>query len=91
MIAITGSWSYIHILSKKRQSLKKTTAFMARFCQKNLHSLKNTMLSCNFFQIFHEKPPSVMPIFGKKNVNSVKTILYSFKITVFSCHLKTKS
>ena len=48
---------------------------MARFCQKNLHSLKNTMLSCNFFQIFHEKPPSVMPIFGKKNVNSVITTL----------------
>ena len=48
---------------------------MPIFCQK-IHSLKNTALSCHFFQIFHEKPPAVMPIFGQKNVNSVKTTLY---------------
>ena len=36
---------------------------MPILCQKNVHSLKNTVLSC---QIFHEKPPAAMPIFGKK-------------------------
>ena len=49
---------------------------MPIFCQNNVHSLTNTVLSCIFFQIFHEKPPAVMHIFGQNNVNSVKTTLY---------------
>ena len=49
---------------------------MPIFCQKNVHPLKNTVLSCHFFQIFHEKSHAVMPIFGQINVNSVKNTLY---------------
>ena len=49
---------------------------MPIFCQKNMHSLKNTMLLSRFFSIFHEKPPGAMPIFGPEEVNSVKITLY---------------
>ena len=30
----------------------------------------------SFFQFFHEKPPTAMPIFDPKKVNSVKKTLY---------------
>ena len=40
-------------------------------CYKNVNFLKSL-----FFQLFHEKPPAVMPIYSKKNVNSAKTTLY---------------
>ena len=60
----------------KRQFSKKHTALLAIFCQKNFHALTNTVLSCHFFQIFHEEHPTVMPVFGQKNVNSAKTTLY---------------
>ena len=49
---------------------------MPTFCQKNVNSLKNTVLSCHFFQNFHEKPPVVMRILGKKDVNFDKTTKY---------------
>ena len=58
--------SHAHIWSKKRPFSKKHNALMPTFCPKNVYSLNNTVLSCHFFIIFHEKPPSVMPIFGKK-------------------------
>ena len=60
----------------KRPFSKKHTALLAIFCQKNFHALTNTVLSCHFFQIFHEEHPTVMPVFGQKNVNSAKTTLY---------------
>ena len=47
----------------------KITALMPIFCQKNVHSLKNTLFS------FHEKPPAVKPN-GQKSHKSVKTTLY---------------
>ena len=50
-------------LSKKHTFSKENSVLMPIFCQKNVHSLKNTVLSC---QIFHEIPPAAMPIFGKK-------------------------
>ena len=46
---------------------------MPKICQKNVHSLKKTVLSC---QVFHDKPPAAMPIFGKRNSNYVKTPLH---------------
>ena len=49
---------------------------MPIFCQKNGHSHENTLLSYHFFQNFHEKPSIVMPLFGQKNVSSVKTTIY---------------
>ena len=61
---------------KKTSILYKHNAFMPIFCQQNVHSFKNTLLSCHIFQIFHLTPPHVILIFGQKNVNSVKTTLY---------------
>ena len=54
---------------------------MSIFCRKIVHSLKNTLLTCNFFQIFHKKTPAVMPIFGPKIVNFLETILYFYSKT----------
>ena len=58
--------------------------------KQQVHSLKNTLLSCpykrpfsqkhgalmSFLKIFHEKALAAMPILGQKNVISVKTTLY---------------
>ena len=48
---------------------------MPIFCQKNVSSLKKTVLPCYLFQIYHEKRYAVIPKSAQKNVNSVKTIL----------------
>ena len=81
----------------------KGCPFFSDFLLKNLcpthilshyvHSLKNSVLSRHFFQFFHEKPCILMPIFGQKNVNPVKTTLYyglekslSRKKSMLSCH-----
>ena len=37
---------------------------------------QNVLFPCSFFQIFHQKTPAVMSIFGQKNTNSVKTVLF---------------
>ena len=50
---------------------------MPIFSQKNINSLKNDVLSYNFFSNFSWKThKAVIPIFGQKNVNSDKTTLY---------------
>ena len=75
------------ILWQKRQ-FSKNTLLSSPYCQKNVSSLKNTVLSCHFIQIFHAKPPfcqkysdimpfllktlAIMPIFSPKNVKFVK-------------------
>ena len=38
--------------------------------------LSKTLCSCHFFQVFYEKPPAVKPIYGQKNVKSVKITLF---------------
>ena len=48
---------------------------MSIICQKNVHSLKNLVLSCHFFQLFHENPLLSFP-YLVKNGNSVKTTQY---------------
>ena len=48
-------WSNAHILSKNRQFSKKHIALMSIFCQKNVHSPKNTVLLFHFFQIFLQR------------------------------------
>ena len=51
---------------------KKTSIFSKIFCShvhillKNVHFLKNTVLPCHLFQIFHGKSLPVKPIFGQK-------------------------
>ena len=67
--------SYAHILSKNGHSLKKHTAAMPIVCQINVHSLKNTVLSCNFFNFFMKTPLFSSPLVTK-NENSVKSTLY---------------
>ena len=66
----------------KRPFSKKHTALLAIFCQKNFHALTNTVLSCHFFQIFHEKHPAVMPVFGEKKRQFCQnyTILWANKV-----------
>ena len=39
---------------------------MPTHCQKNVHFLKKTVLSCHFFQIGHKKSPALMPVFDIK-------------------------
>ena len=42
---------------KKRPISKKHTALKSIFCQKNVHSLKSTVLLCHFFKIFMKNHP----------------------------------
>ena len=54
-----SSCSHTHILSKIRlfSKNKKQTALKSMFHQKNVHSLKNTVLSCHLFSSFLWKTP----------------------------------
>ena len=61
---------------KKRQFSRKLTALMPIFCQKKRPFSQKHSAPMSFFSNFHEKSLPVMPIFGQKNVNSVKTTLY---------------
>ena len=61
---------------KKRPFSQKHTALMPIFCQTNVHSLKNTVLSSHFFSFFIKNPLFPCPYLDQKNVNSVKTILH---------------
>ena len=56
--------SCAHILSKAVHSLKNTVLSRPYFVKKSTFSQKRALRS--FFQISHENPPSVMPIFGQK-------------------------
>ena len=51
---------------KKRPLSKKHTALKSIFCQKNVHSLKNTVLLCHFFKIFMTNPLLSRPYLVKK-------------------------
>ena len=54
------------IFCKKRPFSKKHDALKSRFCQKNGHSLKNTVLLCHFFKIFMTNPLLSRPYLVKK-------------------------
>ena len=60
---------------KKNVNFLKKTALMPIFCRKNVHSFRNNVLLCQFFQNFHQKPLLSCP-YLIKNVNSIKTTLY---------------
>ena len=49
---------------------------MPIFCQKNVISLKNAVLSYIFFQILHEKTPELSYPYLVQKHNSIKTTLY---------------
>ena len=58
---------HAHISSKKKCPFAKNhNAFMPIFCQKNIHSLNTTVLSCHFFEIFTKKSRALMPTFDQK-------------------------
>ena len=61
---------------QKRPFPKKQTALMPIFCPKNVYSLKNTVLTCNFFPNLSWKTLCCHAHIWSKNVDSVKTILY---------------
>ena len=77
---------HAHILSKIRLFSKKYTVLKPILCQNKRPVLSKTLCSyVTFSHIFHEKPSAVKPIFGQKNVNSVKTLYpYFIKICPFS-------
>ena len=56
--------SYVHILSKNVHSLKRNSSHL--HYQKNVYSLKNTVLSCLFFLICHKHPILSCRYFVKK-------------------------
>ena len=58
--------SHAQILSTKRPFSKKDTAPMPIFCQKNVHSLENTMFSCHFFKFSRKSPCWHSHIWSKK-------------------------
>ena len=60
---------------KKRPISKKHTALKSIFCQKNVHSLKNTVLLCHFFKIFMKNPLLSRPYLVKKRQFSQKYII----------------
>ena len=58
--------SHAHILSKTRLFSLKTHCSHTHISQKNVHSLKNTVLSCVFFSNFSWKTPTVVHMIGQK-------------------------
>ena len=73
--------SHAYILSKKPPFSKKHNVLIPIFNQKIVHSLKNTVFSCHFFNFFFKKPTAVMPIFGKKRQFCQNyTILWAKKV-----------
>ena len=68
--------AFMPIFCKKRPFSKKHAALKSRFCQKNGHSVKNTVLPCHFFKFFMTNPLLSTPYLVKKNVNTVKMTLW---------------
>ena len=68
--------AFMPIFCKKRPFSKKHAALKSRFCQKNGHSVKNTVLLCHFFKVFMTNPLLSTPYLVKKNVNTVKMTLW---------------
>ena len=66
--------SHAQILSKKPSFSKKHNALIPIFYPKIVHSLKNTVLSCHFFNFFMKNHLLSCP-YLVKNVNSVRTTL----------------
>ena len=58
--------SHAYFLSKKCPFSKIHNAFMPIFCEQNIHSLKKTMLSCNFLKFFMKNPHCQAHIWSKK-------------------------
>ena len=63
------------ILSKN-VCLSKTQCSNFHILSKSVYSLKNTVLNVILSKFFMNNPFAVMPIFGQKNKNSVKTTLF---------------
>ena len=64
------------VFCQKTSILQKTPCSHAHISSKNVNSLKKLCSHIISLQIYDEKPYAVIPIFGQKNVNSVKTAQY---------------
>ena len=60
--------AFMPIFCKKRPFSKKHAALKSRFCQKNGHSVKNTVLLCHFFKFFMTNPLLSTPYLVKKTL-----------------------
>ena len=60
--------AFMPIFCKKRPFSKKHAALKSRFCHKNGHSLKNTVLLCHFFKFFMTNPLLSRPYLVKKTL-----------------------
>ena len=87
---------YVNILSKNVHSLKRYSSHLhvlskkmllscPYFVKKRPFSQKHCALKYFFFKFLYKKPPAVIPIFGPKNVNSVKNTHYGPKKSI-GCH-----
>ena len=57
---------------------------MSIFCQKNVHSLKNKVLSCHFFIFFHTNPILLCPYLVKKRIFCQNyTIFWAIKVNTW--------
>ena len=54
------------LMPKKPPFSKNHNALIPIFCQKNVSSLKNTPISCDFFHVFHKNPLLSWHIWLKK-------------------------
>ena len=89
-----ANWSYAHFVrfSRKNHDFVRNGPFSKKHCSqghtwsKKFHSLKKQGAVRSLFRIFHENPPSVMPIFCQKNVNSIETIIYNGPKMSLGCH-----
>ena len=68
--------SHAHFLSKKLSFPKKTQCSHAHIYSKKRQFSQNHCSLMSFFQIFHEKPKAVMPIFGEKKTSIFSTLHY---------------
>ena len=60
--------AFMPIFFKKRPFSKKHAALKSRFCQKNGHSVINTVLLCHFFKFFMTNPLLSTPYLVKKTL-----------------------
>ena len=72
------NFQHLRVICQKCPFSKKYPTLMSLVI-KNVHSLKNTELSCNFFHVFHEKPSAVMHI-QKTSILSKLQIIMGQKV-----------
>ena len=66
---------------KNVHSLKTNSSLLSIFCPKNVHSLKNKVLSCHFFHFLHKNPILLCRYLVKKRIFCQNyTIFWAIKV-----------